>query len=150
MIPGLTLGSLPQQLSAPVNGGMQQFQKWLTDMFSGMRQGGNGMAGGFGGAAGIGGLRPAAGGYSTGAPPAGPAPGMQTMTWPGLQQTPVAPPAAAPVPAAMTPAMPGGSFMDQVNAFKNQNRFDPHGGLRGSGDRASYQNPNAGLNFKGF
>lgn len=78
------------------------------------------------------------------------------MAFPGLQQAPQAPPpvqqpqptqAAAP-PPPMTPAMPGGGFMDQVNAIRNPNRMAPHGGLRGSGDRASYSNPNG--NFRGF
>lgn len=151
--------SLDQITQALMNG-RQQVQQ-------GIGQAGNRFQDMFGGM--LSGIRPQGGQMPQGMPAQMPRPQMpqrppmgqppQTMgymAFPGLQQAPQAPPpvqqpqptqAAAP-PPPMTPAMPGGGFMDQVNAIRNPNRMAPHGGLRGSGDRASYSNPNG--NFRGF
>lgn len=124
----------------------------------GIGQAGNRFQDMFGGL--LSGIRPQGGQMPQGMPAQMPRPQMpqrpqmgqppqQTMTWPGLQQAPQAPPpvqqqplpAQAAPPPPMTPAMPGGGFMDQVNAIRNPNRMAPHGGLRGSGDRGTYSGP---------
>lgn len=150
--------SLDQITQALMNG-RQQVQQ-------GIGQAGNRFQDMFGGM--LSGIRPQGGQMPQGMPAQMPRPQMpqrppmmqppQTtgyMAFPGLQQAPQAPPPvqqpqptqAAP-PPPMTPAMPGGGFMDQVNAIRNPNRMSPHGGLRGSGDRASYSNPNG--SFRSF